>query len=71
MPLHAKANAKNPPTAAIAKIRLRGAYRLPVTIVDTGKITLGGACRLPVQTVSADTGKIRLGGACRLLVAGG
>lgn len=32
--------------------------------VDTGKIRLGGACRLPVKT--ADTGKIRLGGACRL-----
>jgi hypothetical protein len=33
---------------------------------DTGKIALGGACRLPVKT--ADTGKIRLGGACRLPV---
>ena len=36
---------------------------------DTGKIRLGGACRLPVKT--ADTGKIRLGGACRLPVTGG
>jgi hypothetical protein len=35
---------------------------------DTGKIRLGGACRLPVKT--ADTGKIRLGGACRLPVRG-
>ncbi len=33
---------------------------------DAGKISLGGACRLPVKT--ADTGKIRLGGACRLPV---
>jgi hypothetical protein len=36
------------------------------SIVDAGKIRLGGACRLPVKT--ADTGKIRLGGACRLPV---
>jgi hypothetical protein len=34
--------------------------------IDTGKIRLGGACRLPVTTT--DTGKIRLGGACRLPV---
>jgi hypothetical protein len=33
---------------------------------DTGKIRLGGACRLPVKT--ADPGKIRMGGACRLPV---
>jgi len=33
---------------------------------DTGKIALGGACRLPAKT--ADTGKIALGGACRLPV---
>lgn len=38
-----------------------------VKTADTGKIRLGGACRLPVAT--ADTGKIRLGGACRLPVA--
>ncbi len=35
---------------------------------DSGKIRLGGACRLPVKT--ADSGKIRLGGACRLPVRG-
>ncbi len=34
---------------------------------DTGKIRLGGACRLPVKTVDSD--RIRLGGACRLPVA--
>jgi hypothetical protein len=44
----------------------------PITVLvspqtaDTGKIRLGGACRLPVKT--ADSGKIRLGGACRLPV---
>ncbi len=38
-----------------------------VKTADTGKIRLGGACRLPVAT--ADTSKIRLGGACRLPVA--
>jgi hypothetical protein len=35
---------------------------------DTGKVRLGGACRLPVKT--ADAGKVRLGGACRLPVRG-
>ncbi len=38
-----------------------------VKTADTGKIRLGGACRLPVKVL--DTGKIRLGGACRLPVA--
>jgi hypothetical protein len=37
-----------------------------VQTADTGKIRLGGSCRLPVTT--ADTGKIRLGGSCRLPV---
>jgi hypothetical protein len=37
-----------------------------VKTADTGKIRLGGACRLPAKTV--DSGKIRLGGACRLPV---
>lgn len=36
---------------------------------DTGKIRLGGACRLPVKT--ADPGKIKLGGACRLPLKNG
>ena len=35
---------------------------------DSGKIRLGGACRLPAKT--ADSGKIRLGGACRLPIRG-
>jgi len=54
-----------------------------VKTADTGKIRLGGACRLPVTVAdtgtirleacrlpakTADTGKIRLGGACRLPV---
>jgi hypothetical protein len=53
---------------------------------DTGKIRLGGACRLPINSAdigkicnddarhppvsTADTGKIRLGGACRLPAQG-
>jgi hypothetical protein len=51
----AKANVESPLLAIVAP-----------TTADTGKIRLGGACRLPVKT--ADTGKIRLGGTCRLPV---
>jgi hypothetical protein len=66
MLLCAKANAEDPvpqivipETADTGKMRLGGAYRLPVRTADTGKIVLGGACRLPMKT--ADIGKIRPG----------
>ena len=51
----AKAKVENAVTALVAP-----------QATDTGKIALGGACRLPAKT--ADTGKIALGGACRLPV---
>ena len=41
----------------------------PASTADTGKIVLGGGCRLPVKT--ADTGRIVLGGGCRLPVKAG
>ena len=42
------------------------AFVRAASTADTGKIVLGGGCRLPVKT--ADTGKIVLGGGCRLPV---
>ena len=49
---------------AIVVPRILGTGIGDTRTTDTGKIRLGGACRLPAKT--ADTGKIRLGGACRL-----
>ena len=48
-----KTNVESPAAAIVA-----------AQTADTGRIRLGGGCRLPVKT--ADTGKIRLGGGCRL-----
>jgi hypothetical protein len=59
-----KADAPPAKTTDSGKIRLGGACRLPLTVVDRGEVRTGDVRRLPANTT--DSGKIRLGGACRL-----
>lgn len=42
----------------------------PAQIADSGKLRIGGACRILPATKPeqiADSGRIRIGGACRIL----
>lgn len=53
---------------------LRPSAAPPAQVADTGKLRIGGSCRIlspatkPAQV--ADTGRIRMGGSCRILPPG-